>query len=186
MQQFLSAKIKIFLFDSANHADLAMLQQYVPILVKFLHATTKGGVGSPSCRYCQWAAHTSWMCVGAPYSETPPASYLPPPESQLSFFHSFFFELGKESTLLTMWKNKRSDSCRKLSYCHPSLSPGIFCPHGICYGCEVIQSCESPRHPFEIFRRGFHTAPRVIIYDNPCKLHQYCLNREPNFFANTL
>ena len=37
MQQFLSAQINIF--DSASHADLATLQEYVPILVKFLHAT---------------------------------------------------------------------------------------------------------------------------------------------------
>ena len=31
---------------AANHTDLAMLQQYALISVKFLHATTKGGVES--------------------------------------------------------------------------------------------------------------------------------------------
>ena len=45
---------------------------------------------------------------------------------------------------------------------------------------------ESPKHPFEIFRSRFETAPDVIIYDNACKLRQYCLNREPLFFKNTL
>jgi hypothetical protein len=25
----------------------------------------------------------------------------------------------------------------------------------------------------------------VIIYDNACKLHAYCLNREPGYFKNT-
>lgn len=45
MQQVLSAKKNIF--DLANRTDLAMLQQYAPIFVKFLHATTKGGVESP-------------------------------------------------------------------------------------------------------------------------------------------
>ena len=29
-------------------------------------------------------------------------------------------------------------------------------------------------------------APEVVIYDNACNLHQYCLNRDPVFFANTL
>lgn len=45
MQQVLSAKKNIF--NLANRTDLAMLQQYAPIFVKFLHATTKGGVESP-------------------------------------------------------------------------------------------------------------------------------------------
>jgi len=49
-----------------------------------------------------------------------------------------------------------------------------------------METCESPRHPFEIFRSHFQTPLRVIIYDNACKLHQYCLNREPHFFQNTL
>ena len=190
MQQFLSAQINIF--DSASHADLATLQEYVPILVKFLHATTNGGIKSPSDIVGELVTHILDVCR-APYSEPPPppASYLPPAESQLSFFPQLPLRIGKGKYAADdhMWKNKHSDSCRKLSYGHPSLSPGIFtifCPHGICYGFEVMQSCESPRHPFEIFRRRFHTAPRVIIYDNACKLHQYCLNREPNFFANTL
>ena len=61
----------------------------------------------------------------------------------------------------------------------------IFCPHGICYGFEVMQSCESPMYPFSILDH-FRVAPHVIIYDNACKLHQYCLNREPRFFSNTL
>ena len=61
-----------------------------------------------------------------------------------------------------------NDSCRKASYGHPSLFPGIFtlfCPHGICFGYEVMQSCESPMHPFNIFS----VAPEVIVYNNVCK-----------------
>ena len=53
---FLSAKINIF--DSASHADLAMLQQYVPILVKFLHAATKGGVEIPSDIVSELVTHS--------------------------------------------------------------------------------------------------------------------------------
>ena len=67
------------------------------------------------------------------------------------------------------------DSCRKASYSHPSLSPGIFtlfCPHGICLGYEVMQSCESPMHPFNIFKQRFRVAPQVIVYDN-AELHSF-------------
>ena len=28
-------------------------------------------------------------------------------------------------------------------------------------------------------------APGVVIYDNGCNLHNYCLNRQPNFFKRT-
>lgn len=28
-------------------------------------------------------------------------------------------------------------------------------------------------------------APKLIIYDNACNLQEYCLNRDPGFFANT-
>ena len=30
-----------------------------------------------------------------------------------------------------------------------------------------------------------YTAPDVVIYDNACNLHQYMLNREPDFFSET-
>ena len=55
----------------------------------------------------------------------------------------------------------------------------------MCYGFEILQQCESPRHPFQIFKTRFLKPPRAIIYDNACSLHQYCLNREPVFFMNT-
>ena len=79
MQQVLSAKNN--LFDSANHADLAMLQQYVPILVKFLHATTKGGVESPSNAVSELLTHILDVCQ-APYSEPPITTRLLPPTSR--------------------------------------------------------------------------------------------------------
>ncbi|XP_070550589.1 uncharacterized protein [Ptychodera flava] len=45
---------------------------------------------------------------------------------------------------------------------------------------------ESPAVAFRILKRRFSKAPRIVIYDNACKLHQYCLNREPAFFKNTM
>ena len=34
-----------------------------------------------------------------------------------------------------------------------------------------LQKCESPRHPFRIFKSCFLQAPELIIYDNACRLH---------------
>jgi len=116
--------------------------------------------------------------------------YPPPTADDLSFFPKLPLRSGKgHYTADKAVKTYDNDSCRKASYGHPSLSPGIFtvfCPHGICYGFEVMQSSESPRHPLNIFRHRFLRPPQVIVYDNACKLHQYCLNREPYFFQNTL
>ncbi|XP_078661027.1 uncharacterized protein LOC144905304 isoform X2 [Branchiostoma floridae x Branchiostoma belcheri] len=123
--------------------------------------------------------------------EPSPSCYPPPPASTpLSFFPS----LPKRCSLprYAMDKGhvavKARDGCRKESYGHPTLTPGlftIFCKHGICYGFEAMTSCESPYHPFEIIRSRFEIAPQVIVYDNACKLHGYAMNREPHFFRNT-
>ena len=45
---------------------------------------------------------------------------------------------------------------------------------------------ESPRVPFNIFCMRFSCPPKTIVYDNACKLHQFCLNRDPHFFKNTV
>ena len=103
MHQFLSAQINIF--DSASHADLAMLQECVPILAKFLHATTKGGVEIPSDIVSELVTHILDVCW-APYSEPPPTSHQLKVSSV--FFHSFLFELGRESMLLTTTCGKTS------------------------------------------------------------------------------
>ena len=65
------------------------------------------------------------------------------------------------------------DSCRKNAYGHPTLSPGvftIFCMHGVCYGFENLQNTHS-QSSRPVFRQL-----QMIIYDNCCKLHAYCLN----------
>ena len=75
------------------------------------------------------------------------------------------------------------------SYGHPTLTPGIFtlyCQDGVCYGFEVLRSCKSPRHPFQLFTTRFNSPPSVIVYDNACQLHICALNREPQWFKRTL
>ena len=48
-----------------------------------------------------------------------------------------------------------------------------------------MDSVESPRTAFDIMTRRFNNVPKLVIYDNACKLHLYCLKREPKRFQNT-
>ena len=125
----------------------------------------------------------------APFSRPSSFPHLTP-ENKLSFFPN----LPKIRGTHCYSADQRSkglediDACRKYSWNHPTLTPGIFtiyCPHGVCCGFEVMEQHESPRHPFEIFLSRFETPPTTIIYDNSCKLHQYTLNREPTHFKDT-
>jgi len=68
------------------------------------------------------------------------------------------------------------------------LTPGIFtlfCSHGVCYGFQILEQHESPRHPFKLLLTRFHSMPKYVVYDNSCKLHQYIINYEPVMFQNT-
>lgn len=79
--------------------------------------------------------------------------------------------------------------CKKDSVRHARLAPGlltIFCEHSICIGFQIMRVSESPRIPFDILVRRFHQKmPKIIVYDNSCKLHLFCLKREPALFKNT-
>lgn len=79
-----------------------------------------------------------------------------------------------------------ADTCVKHRHGHKVLGPGIIttvCQHGVCYGFAIMDSYESPKMPFDIFSCRY--VPENIIYDNACKLHLYCLRREPLLFRNT-
>ena len=114
------------------------------------------------------------------------------PSDELTFFPN----LTKQHEDATYFADKQGASkkeekmdCRKESYGHHTLSPGVFtsfCEHGFCYGFKLMTSHESPKHPFSIFKTRFKTAPKCVIYDIACQLHKYCLNREPHFFKNTV
>ena len=128
--------------------------------------------------------------IVAPFACCEPA--FPPPcqPNPLSFFPNLPQVRGKGIYQADHHKiSDDQDACRKYSYSHPTLTPEIltlFCRHGICYGFQVMESHESPRHPFEIFLCRFPVPPQMIIYDNGCKLYQYVLNREPVHFKNTI
>ena len=164
-----------------------MLQANVPVITDFLCKCPKIANKLPEdvCGTINYILTT----VDSTFSATsnPPTSYQPAIASDhLSFFPTLpvIRSQGKYKADQTSYTHHEDDCC-KASYGHPTLTPGIFtvyCPHGICYGFEVTQRCESPRVPFKIFTSRFSTPPQVIIYDNACKLHAYCLNREPALY----
>ncbi|ETV74055.1 hypothetical protein H257_11367 [Aphanomyces astaci] len=49
---------------------------------------------------------------------------------------------------------------------------------------HLMTQPESPETLFSIFYSRFPDADRVVIYDNACNYHEYCINRKPQFFAN--
>ena len=78
--------------------------------------------------------------------------------------------------------------CTKHLTSHPGLTPGIFavfCPHGLCMGYVIMSRSEGPKTFFDFICHRFSKAPKIIVYDNACNLHRYCLRRQPNFFAHT-
>jgi len=119
----------------------------------------------------------------------PPSSYGTLNTHNSSFFPAWSMIRGPAKYAADSPATPRElDDCQKASYGHPSLTPGIFtvfCPHGVCYGFTIMQRCESPRHPFNIFTSRFPVPPGTIVYDNRCKLHTYCLNREPALYKGT-
>ena len=142
---------------------------------------------------CDFLSHIISVALCPFQIAQPPPSIYPPPDVNDSKFSCFphlprlhgpgNYKADKQREVTDL------DNCRKYSYGHPTLTPGIFtlyCQHGVCYGFEVLRSCESPSHPFEIFTTRFSHPPSVIVYDNACRLHMYALNREPQSFKNTL
>ncbi len=105
---------------------------------------------------------------------------------------AIFPNLPPQRSLPQYAADRRSDlqsTCNKSATRHYTLTPAIFtlfCQHGVCVGFQALTSQESPRHPFEIFYQRFDSPPRIIIYDNCCRLHMYALSREPNHFRNTM
>ncbi|XP_066285252.1 uncharacterized protein [Branchiostoma lanceolatum] len=188
------------IFDSVNAAHLQKLRSDAPILADFLFEVYKAE-GNRIPEDVSALVKDIMDRVSLPFKDKHDGSVYPPPEEEDTFGgYSFFPNLplvrgqakyAKDAQRRPRLRKCRDPSqrCNKMYGGHPSLSPGIFtafCQHGVCYGFTILKSHESPRHPFEILIGRFNRAPRVIVYDNACRLHQYCLNREPAFFMNTL
>ena len=172
--------------QSIHSGKMILLLEHVPVIGKFLS-------GCPDiipANVCQLLSELLDMCERIHKENIPDQSmYSEISEKPFDVFPTMPLQQGTGRYKADSKSEKQKDQCRKESWGHPTLSPGIFtiyCQHGICYGFSVLSDCESPKHPFEIFRQRFKVAPKIIIYDNACKLHQYCLLREPAFFKYTL
>ena len=164
--------------------QLKLLQQKAPVLSSFILKCYRGH-NLPYDVRCLILRLRD--LIVAPFVYCEPAFPPPGQPNPLSFFPNLPLVRGKGIYEADHHKiSDDQDACRKHSSNHPTLTPGIFCRDGICYGFQVMESHESPRHPFEIFFCRFPVSPQVIIYDNGCKLHQYVLNREPVHFKNSI
>ena len=66
---------------------------------------------------------------------------------------------------------------------------GIFCwycRHEICYGYYIMPNAEGRNEAFSFLYKYFAVAPKVVVYDFSCALQDYCLNRQPDHFIDTL
>ena len=161
------------------------LQKHAPVLADFIVTCPLDGGMLPDD--VQGLLHQILQILVAPFQghQSHSNTYPPPREEPLGFF-PVIPRLHGDATYKVdgVVSDSDKDTCRKNSYGHPNLSPGIFtvyCKHGVCYGFEILQMCEFPRNPFQIFKSCFLQAPELITYDNACCLHIYSLNREPQF-----
>ena len=117
------------------------------------------------------------------------AMELPTLTTEASFLHGLRFKVQQSiQQIVPPHAPRELDERRKASYGHPSLTTSIFtvyCPHGVHYGFKIMWQCESQRHPFIIFTSHFPVPLGTTVYDNGCKLHSYCLNREPALYKGT-
>lgn len=49
----------------------------------------------------------------------------------------------------------------------------------------IMNECTVYIYITKIITNNTIPAPSVVIYDNACNLHSYCLNREPAFFKQS-
>ena len=83
------------------------------------------------------------------------------------------------------------DVCRKYysTYSKNRLTGGlmcVWCSHSVCYGFHCIRIAEGRNDVFSAIYTRWKTAPKVIIYDFACALQPYCMQREAEFFKDTI
>ena len=173
---------KIYLRSSRCAKELSFFQRRAPVLADLLCSLcTKGkSLSGP----VQNVILELFDVINNTFSiaQPSPLSYPEPQPNLMSFFPNMKGHRGRPIYVADREKGQ-TGLCRKESYGHPTLTPGIFaifCPHGVALGFEVMQECESPWHPFDILAHQFPRPPKVVVYDNACKLHTYALNREPD------
>ncbi|KAK3109037.1 hypothetical protein FSP39_021641 [Pinctada imbricata] len=165
------------------------LHNKLPVFFEIIQALPSG------CQLLRPLLKELWSIAADPFCDALAQNKQLPPlkNTEMSFFPHLPALQSRGKYIADKSSEKRtkaySQRCRKKNPGHPTLLPGvftIFCPHGVCYGFQVMPNNESPNVPFTILRTRFKKAPKCVIYDNACKLHAYCISRDPLFFKDTV
>lgn len=62
----------------------------------------------------------------------------------------------------------------------------LFCKHGVCYCFYIIPDAEGRDEAFSFLFKYFQWLPRLYCMTFACALQDYCLNRQPAHFRNTM
>ena len=62
----------------------------------------------------------------------------------------------------------------------------VFCRHGVCLAAMMMPNAEGRNELFSWMVKYLKVPPKVIVYDYACSLHEYCINRVPDWFKSTL
>ena len=83
-------------------------------------------------------------------------------------------------------------NCNKYYNEYTKMSNGIIvvkcAKHEECMGWHTLKTPESVNDCFSLIMVMYpgNTAPSIVLCDNACQLHRYCMYREPQKFKNTL
>ncbi|KAI9189995.1 hypothetical protein H9P43_001428 [Blastocladiella emersonii ATCC 22665] len=81
-------------------------------------------------------------------------------------------------------------SCTKHTRGARKLAPGVVLFSCLCcrkcIGFQVLSNKESPRVVYQTLLTRFEKMPQYVIYDNACNALEYCLNRNPAAFKDTI
>jgi len=89
-------------------------------------------------------------------------------------------------------KDKDVTECRHsfVSGSHGSQRTGgiftWFCRHGICYGFYIIPNAQGRNEALSFLLKHFKVAPNIVVYDFACALQDYCMNRQPAHFKDSM
>jgi hypothetical protein len=113
--------------------------------------------------------------------------YFFPRRGVLRLLRKYEADTGAYKKLST----REEAGCRKFAYKKGRDTTELFIISCCNVGCGKIIGFatlghkESPKSVFEILFTRFKIAPKLVVYDNGCSLHRYCIRREYDFFKNT-
>lgn len=61
----------------------------------------------------------------------------------------------------------------------------VFCKHGVCYSFFILPKAEGRNEVYSWIITHLASAPKLIVYDFACALHEYFLNRSPAYVKYT-